>query len=165
MATLPVSYTTIDNMITTFSVLSNISSATLHYHAGDAQSRLDMHLSKRYALPLTAFVPVLQPMATDAAIYLVLSSRKSFREEDGSTPWYDRFKAAMDWAEKISNGELPLLDESGSIIAGRDDVSTVWSSTSKYHPTFHEGDPLDMVQDKDKLNDILTERSDTLGDV
>lgn len=166
-ATLPVSYTSVDLMFSTFpeiGSLSSVNSAGFHHHAGMAESRINAAISRLYSLPFTVTIPLLQTLATDMAIYNVLSTRIALKTDDGEHPWYQRFKAADATLNDIANGNIPLVDSSGGVVTGRGDMAEVYSNTMDYHPTFWEGPIEDQVPDVDKLDDGADDRSDTIGD-
>ena len=58
--------------------------------------------------------------------------------------------------EAISDYTTDLVDNSFALITQRQDE--VIASTSAYHTTFDEDDPLDWLPDDDKLTDIETDR-------
>lgn len=160
-----VSYTTVSLMQMTLAEIGSISTMTdsvLLLHAGAAESIINAKLSKRYSLPFTSVIPLLETLATDMAIYRTLTGRITIREEH---PWFARYKAGEDLLNQIVDGAIPLITDLGEVQAGRSDNSMqVWSNTMDYTPTFWEGPWTLQNQDEDKLEDEASDRDiDMLG--
>lgn len=70
-------------------------------------------------------------------------------------------KTAQDKLNDLANGRLDLLDATNgsSVVSERSTNEVIYSSTSAYHTTFDEGDPLGWGPDEDKISDIETERA------
>lgn len=66
----------------------------------------------------------------------------------------------LDQLMMLAKSECDLLDTAGSFTPERTDSSRVHvvSSTSAYHTTFDEDDPLNWTPDSDKLSDISSGR-------
>lgn len=149
-----VSYTTVSLMQMTLAEVGSISTMTdsvLLLHAGAAENYINAKISKRYSLPFTQSVPLLETLATDLAIYRVITGRIVVNKEH---PWFSRYKDALGVLDEIAEGSLPLITNSGEELAGRSDSSMqVWSNTKGYTPTHWEGDWSLHKQDPDKLED------------
>ncbi len=59
---------------------------------------------------------------------------------------------------QIGDGELPLVSMSGAVFAARTDFAPLHTTTMNYVPTFHEGPWETMIQDAQKIDDILNAR-------
>jgi len=164
-----VSYTNVPLMLQTLpeiGSISHLSSADLATHASAAESLVNAKIAKRYSLPFTDDVPLLQSIATDLAIYRVLTGGIIIKDEH---PWFQRYKNAMEILDDVAAGEVPLVTSSGDVISGRsDEVSGMqaWSNTMDYHPTHWEGPWTLHDADQDKIDDEADERDlDTIGKI
>ena len=166
-ATLPVSYTTVSLMFVTLPDIGSVTtltSAHLANFAGQAESEINAKLARAYSLPFTAEIPLLQTLATDLALYKVLTRRLFTSERLEASPWPDRYKEARETLTWIAAGELPLVDSSGAVLQGRSDIAEVYSTTKNYVPTFWEGPTGDQIQDADKIDDEADRRDLTIRD-
>ena len=156
-----VSYTTVTQILQTLSALGSISTlnnSLLLLHAGQAEALINAKIAKRYTLPLTQSVPILETLATDIAIYNVLTTRISLKTEVGQHPWFQRFKMALDTLDDIVNGDVVLVGTQGTIVEDRSDLTEMYSTTMTYKPTTYEG-PVELQdKDPDKVKDNLDAR-------
>lgn len=153
--TLPVSYTSIPLMQTRFpeiGSLTTLSSAALLTFAGDAEAMINAKLARYYTIPFTVLVPQLQTIATDMAVYLLMSRRLFTKEQINDSPWVDRYKEVLKELDDMAVGKTVLVDSSGQVLAGRTDIAEAYSSTMTYTPTFGEGPIENQTQDQDKLD-------------
>ncbi len=157
-----VSYTTVSLMLLTrpdLRSLSTVTSAELAIFAGQAEAEMVGRLAQRYALPPAVPCPLLETLATDLAVYRILSRRqyitRDAKEKSGLETVYTQAIATL---SLIAAGGLPLVDASGAVLTERTDRMPVLSSTDDYLPTFHEGPTGSHVQDPDKVDDLLTAR-------
>lgn len=158
-----VSYTTVSLMYVMRPDIQSdtaVTSAEAALFASHAEAELVGRLSARYALPPAVPVPLLEALATDAAVYRLLSRRlyvtRDAKEKSGIDALYREFVATC---SLLAAGMLPLVDASGAVVAPRTDFMPVLSSTDAYLPTFHEGPTGTHVQDPDKLDALLTDRN------
>ena len=161
MTTYVVSYTNVDRILTALPQIgsgSTVGSNAILSYAEQAESLMNAKLGRLYSLPLTSSVPVLTTIATDLAIYNLLSKR-IFASQKVSENVVSFFEKAMELLESIANGELSLVDSAGALIATSNTNMEVWTNNQGYNPTFHEGKWEDMVQDPDKLQDISDDRA------
>lgn len=153
-----VSYTSASLMKMTLSEIGSISTidnSMMLHHASMAETLINAKIAKKYTLPLTVAVPILETLATELAVYNVLTSRITIQKEH---PWFMRFKNAMSTLDQIAKGDLSLVSVAGAVLAERSDIGEVWSSKQNYIPTFGEGSQEDNIQDSDKVQDELDER-------
>ncbi len=161
MPTLPVSYTTVDDMIDTFPAINsitNIASREQHFHAGHAEAIINSAISRRYNLPLSGSYPILTAIATDFAVFRIISTFQSLTVGDGDRPFYQRFKQAKELLKKLVTGEMMLVNSAGVIEPGRDDVGEVWSTTEGYTPTMAEIPFSEQFVDPDKIENERDKR-------
>ena len=155
---LVVSYTSANLMIQTLPEINSISTlnaSLMLHHAGRAEAFINAKIAKRYSIPIQGQVPLLETLATDLAIYNVLTSRIVIKEEH---PWFQRYKNSLDVLDQIADGKLSLIDITGAVLAGRSDVMECWSNTKDYNPTFWEGPDTLQIQDSDKIDDEADKR-------
>jgi len=163
-ATSPVSYTSVARVNSAFpaiSSVSNITSGVVHQYAGDVESEINAMISKRYALPLTADVPLLTAIATRETIYRIAVQRALVQfppAQQGQHPMLTQHRDDQKLMERIMNGEIQLTSDVGAVVAADITQLEVYSTTKDYLPTFHEGDWGSMIQDSDKLDDIDADR-------
>ena len=164
MSILPVSLTSVSLMLLTFPPISQtqLSSAAMFHHAGQAEAYVNAKVSRMYSIPITGLVPLLEVVATDFAIFSILSTLFTLKSKDGEHPFYQRFKNSKDSLNDIASGMTPLLDSNGNVLAGRGDINEVWSDKMDYSNTFWEGPTEEQFVDQDKLNDEADKRGDTI---
>jgi phage gp36-like protein len=165
--TLPVSYSTVSLCYVTLSELGSVTTLTSAHVAdfiGQAQAFIDAKIVKAYSLPMTQPVDLLQTLCTDMAIYRILTRRLYTAARLEASPWPDRYKEALEVLDDIATGEIPLIDNSGTVLEGRTDMSEVWSTTKGFVPTFSELPTGDDTIDVDKLEDEANRRDLTLRD-
>lgn len=84
------------------------------------------------------------------------------RTARGSKEAYERadrhIKKAMANLKEILDGDAALVDSSGTLIEAESLEGAVYCNTSDYAPTFNEDSPTNWAPDKDKLDDIDSER-------
>jgi phage gp36-like protein len=159
--TVVVSYSTVENILTTLPNVqsrSNITSSDIAEFLSRGETIINAKLAKSYALPFTTPIPILETISTDIGAYLLLSRRFFAQEKTNSSPWPDRFKEAMGLLDEIAAGEMALVDANGNVIAASDNVMPVWSNTKNHHPTFYEDHVLNQILDRDKVLDNRDER-------
>jgi phage gp36-like protein len=122
----------------------------------DAESFMNVHLAKRYDIPV-ATEPVITQIATDLAIANMLF------EKLGELPNFiqPRYDRSMDMLTKLAAGDLILTSNSTTIITSGDNFA--WSSTASFHGTFSPVlEELDQAVDIDWVN---AEKDARVGDV
>ena len=127
--TLVLSYTTTDILLTVMPDIGSrtaLTSAQIMNFAGEAQAEVNGAIVKHYALPLTVEVPALQAVTNRIAIYNILALRVFTAERLNASAWPAEYEKAKEWLARISTGEIPLVDASGTVVAPRTDVAEVW---------------------------------------
>lgn len=112
----------------------------------DAESFMNAHLARRYAVPV-ATEPLITMIACDLATSNMLFEKLG-KIPDFMQPRYDR---ALSMLDKLASGDLILTANSNSIVTSGDNFA--WSSTGSFHPTFSPVlDPLDQAVDADYIS-------------
>lgn len=166
--TYPVSYTTVSLMFVTLPDLGSVttlSSLQLATFAGQGEALINAKISPMYSLPMTVEVPILQAIATDIAIYNVLTRRLFTSKQLETSPWPDRYKESLSILDKIADGTIPLVTASGAVLGGRTDQAEVYSTTKDSVPTFWEGPTEDHIQDADKIESEADRRGITIRNI
>lgn len=156
-------YTSVNRMLALVPALSEVrslNSAQLVMFAEAAESEVDGAIAKSYVVPVPGGPPLLTTVATDLALYRVLSQRVFTQERLKDSVWPGVFKEARAILKEIAEGVRPLVDSSYAIIAGRSTVAAT-SNTKDYLPTFTELDPEQASVDCNKLDDLANERSNS----
>ncbi len=156
-----VSYTTVSRMLLTLPEIqsrTNIRSAEFADFASRGESIINAKIARRYSLPFTVEIPILETLSTDIAIYLVLTRRVFTGEKKNDSTWPDRYKEALDMCDSIAAGTLALLDSSGGIISQSGNAGEAYSSSMNFEPTMTEDDPIRQIVDPDKIDEIQSDR-------
>ena len=138
--------------------LTTITSAHLAQFADDAEALIDGRIVRNYNVNFSSAPIQLVALATDLALYNVLAKRIFTQERLQQSGCVDRFKESMLEVQKVADGSSILTTSSGDIIAARTEVAELDSNTRTYLQTFHEGPIGSEVQDKDKIDDLLSDR-------
>ena len=159
-----VSYTSVERINQAFpaiSSVSNITSAVVAQYAESVESEINAKISKRYTIPLTVQSPLLIAIATRETIYRIAVQRALVQfppAQQGRHPMQSQHIDDQKLLEQIAEGGVQLIGADGVALAANTTDVEVYSTTKTYLPTFHEGAWGDMVQDQDKLDDILADR-------
>lgn len=162
--TLPASYTTVSRIGSAFPAInsvSTLSSGVVHQFIGDVEAEINSKLAKQWSLPLTVDCPVLTAIATRESIYRIAVQRGLVQfppAQQGRHPMQQQHIDDQKLLDKIAGGVINLVDSSGNNIAASTGQMLVYSTTEDYVPTFSEGAWVDQIQDKDKLDDDLSNR-------
>ncbi|HEV8639641.1 MAG TPA: phage protein Gp36 family protein [Methylomirabilota bacterium] len=165
--TSPVSYTSVGLMYISCPDLGSVTTLTsghLATFAGQAEAEINGNIARLYALPMAGDVPLLTTLATDIAIYKVLTRRLFTSERLAASPWPDRYRESVAMLLKIADGSLPLVTASGAVLAGRSDISEVFSTTKNYVPTIWEGAWPNQDVDPNKIEDEGARRGSEFRD-
>lgn len=158
--TVNVKYTSVSLMLLTLPnvSLTSVTSAHLCQFAAYGESLIDTKLSKRYVIPLTGTFPILETIATDLGLYYLLSRRIFTKERMNNSEWPDRFKESVELICDIGNGKWPLINNSGTVVAGRNDLAEAFSDKQDFIPTFFEGPETLTEPDQEKIREELDDR-------
>src|ERR1043166_4029413 len=160
MPTLPVSYTSASLMLQTLPAeqLGNLTQTELLFFAGEAESEINANIANCYDLPFTVDIPLLTTLATDIAVYKVLSRRAFSASRPPAGPFLDRYKEALAMMFRICEGNLPLLSAAGAIIPFTEAGNGAFSTTKNFIPTFWEGAESLQFVDQDKIQNEADRR-------
>lgn len=159
-----VSYTSVSRINSAFPALgsiSNITSAIFAQFASDVEAEINARISSRYVLPLTVECPILTAIATREAIYRTVVQRALVQfppAQQGQHPLQIQHSDDQKLLKALADGDIQLVTSSGGVVAVDTTQMEIYSTTKDYLPTFHEGALTDMIQDQNKLDDILTDR-------
>lgn len=157
------SYTSVNRMksrVTAISSRTSVSSADLFTIAEDAESEVNARLAKLYTVPVAGTVPILQTISTEIAAQKYLAQRAFTGERNNDSPWPKSFDRAWTTLDEIAEGKIPLVNNSGDLIATNDTRVEMWSNTKDYQPTFTEDDMNLQWVDGEKIDDIRDARDD-----
>lgn len=103
--------------------------------------------------------PLLQTFSEDISTYYEYRSEFS-GDNQNDNEWLDRYKDSMDFLKDIRDGNMDLVDSTGSLIAEREiaALDLVESNNESYQPLFDEDGPLEWKVDDDKLDTIEDNR-------
>jgi len=125
-----------------------------------AENEVNKYLAKRYDIaPFQTTVP---PMVQTLTEWLSLGYlyENTARGSENTYQRADRYiKKAMDNLMDIADHKADLVSSSGEVIAEAALGLQILSTSTDYHSTFNEDDPLNWSVDQDKVDDIVTERS------
>lgn len=138
--------------------VTDLTSAQIVGFIEDAEAEINAMVANLYTVPIAGGPPLLRAVATDMALYRILSRRLFTQERLQNSVWPDRFKEAQDLLKEIASGKTPLVDSGGTLVGNRRDVARVESNTMNYHQTFSELGGLDHFIDPDKIDDLEDER-------
>lgn len=160
LAALPNSYTNVDTLREALPVFSmtSVTSAQISRAIGRVEAVMNSRMVRRYALPFTQVVPILQTIATDLSIYESLGKQVFAGNEKNTSQWPDRFKESTKLLDAIADGKMNLVAVDGSVIEMRTDRSQVWSDTMDYNPTFGDFPSTLSFTDPDKVDAELSAR-------
>ena len=141
--------------------LSDLTSASIvAAFATPAEAEMNARLSRRYEVPVTGTVPLLQAIADDLTVYRILSRRVFTQDQLKNSVWPDKFKESMESLNEIAAGKILLVDNTGTLVGTRATVAAAATNVDTYQPTFHDGgDWLDQIKSGDKTTDEEDARS------
>lgn len=128
-----------------------------------AETKVKGKLSRRYDVSASPFT-----VSTSTSMLTALVEQFSLGDlyrkiSRGSKESISRgealLKDALATLEQLSDGKCDLLNSAGTdVVQGKSGYSEIISSTTGYHTTFDEDDPLNWKIDPDKLSDIKSGR-------
>lgn len=161
MPTLPMSYCTVEQMLTTLpevGSISTVTSAILGHYGGRAEAEINARLGNRYVVPFTSCPPIITAIAIDLGLYYTLGRKPLVGSQSKSDPWFEKFKESREMLKELAAGTMALVDSAGQVISQRTDIAPAWSSTMNYKPTFYEGEPEYWDVDPSKIDDEMNRR-------
>lgn len=142
--------------------VSNISSAVVCQFIDNTEAEINGYIAKKYDLPLVGSYPLLTAIADRETIYRIVTQRALIQfppAQQGQHPLQIQHKDDQALLAKIASGEIPLVTSSGALLEVDSTAMEVFSTTQDYVPTMDEGPTEDQVVDRNKLFDIVSNRS------
>ena len=104
--------------------------------------------------------PLLKTLSEDIATFFTMRNNYS-NDNQNYNEWVEKYKDAIDMLDEIREGNMDLVNTTGSQIAIRTDeaLQEVESSTEDYQSFFDEDGPLDWKVDATKIDNIDSDRS------
>ena len=155
-------YTSVDRILLDMPAIGSVtnltSEAILGAYITPAESIVDAKISRLYTTPVLPAPELLITLATDIAIYRILSRRVFNAQQLKDSVWPSRYAESLTLLDQVADGSITLVDTDGTVIEGRSEGAVATSNTKGYVHTFNEDEPIDHVQDPTKLNDIAAAR-------
>lgn len=135
--------------------------AIIEQHITRADNIINGMIAQRYNVSgfTTSVPPLLKTISEDITSYF---SYRSFFSGDNQNfnEWTDEYKAAMESLKKIREGDLDLVNSTGSLLpeVESSSVDRIESTTQDYQPFFDEDGVTDWAVDDDKLTNIKDNR-------
>lgn len=133
--------------------------AIIDSHISRADSYINAKISNRYDVSgfdtVGSVPPLLKMLSEDIASYYTYRSQFS-ADNQNVNEWTEKFKDAIEVLNQIRDGDMDLVNTTGSLITELTDTENdmVTSSTEDYQSYFDEDSPLDWKVDDDKLESI-----------
>jgi phage gp36-like protein len=125
-----------------------------------AIAEVNGNVARRYTLPFTVRVPLLEKISTEIAVYQILTARPfTAPPRPIEATWKVRYDAAVAMLLKLGDGQMVLFDDGGNVIPMAGDVGRAVSTTQGYTPTFGEGADQNFFVDRNKLENESARRS------
>lgn len=144
------SYTTVAKVYETLPALgsvSNITSSHISTAITQAESIINGRIGNIYTVPLSVVPQIIETVTIDMTLYR-LSRRFFTTQRMRETNDFIKPEEINDLLDKIANGELRLITNSGTVV---DMQSTILSNNYEYTPTFSEDDFENSEIDDDKI--------------
>lgn len=148
-------YTSVAKVIETLPTIgsvTNITSSVITAFITDAEALVNAKLARTFTVPVSGTPPLLAAVATDVALYRMVTRRLVVGEKTNRSEWPNRYKEAMDILDALVAGNMQLVTSSGDTIAQMNDADTAWSNTQNLTPTFNEDDMVNSYVDERKLD-------------
>jgi phage gp36-like protein len=115
-----------------------------------AEAMFNAAVSNRYSLPFQTTPPLATSVCFDMAAYYAIRALGS-RDWPNRNEWLDDFKTAFDVLEKISKGEMYLVDTNGDLVGRRSMMAT---NRENEGAIFDVDEPDAWRVDSDRLEDL-----------
>ena len=125
-------------------------------HIRRADGLINGKCARRYSVPFTTVPPYIRTLAEDIVSYYVM---RSFYSQDAQnrSEYLEEFKdKALEDLDAIMNGDIDLVDTSGSAIPVQttEVEDRISSTTEDYQPFFDIDDSTDWAFDEDRLDEV-----------
>ncbi len=129
----------------------------------DADSMIDMQLSKRYNVPfVTPYPPAIVTISKVMSAWFVLRSVYSDEIPEALAFTEKDYEKVTGWLNDLRDDKIDLpsgTSTSGEVIDDKGQDSKYYSSMSNYVPVFDVDDELHQQVDVDRLEDIAADRA------
>ena len=124
-------------------------------HVNRADSIINSKCARRYSVPFDPVPSLIRSCSEEITAWFVYRSEFGQSNRRVSKHEYE-YRDAMDWLDSIFNGELSLVDTSGSLVneMSTTSQSLVDSNNIDYQSFFDEDDVFKWKVDSDKLDSI-----------
>jgi hypothetical protein len=132
-------------------------------HIDRADNLINGKIGKRYDVSgydtSGSVPPLLQTLSEDIAAFYTFRSVYS-GDNQNFNEWLSKFDEAMTMLNELRDGDLHLVNTTGSLIEERSSSTAAFvdSNTKDYTPTFGEDSSLNWEVDPDKLSDLSDSR-------
>jgi len=138
-----------------------IGTAAMAYKITDADSLIDMILSKRYSTPFTTTPPAITTISKILSGWFALRSVYSDEIPKALEFVEDDYKKSMELLERLRKKEIDLpsgTSTSGAVETEKGSATLYWSNTKGYTPVFDLDSDLNWKVDQDRIEDIGSAR-------
>lgn len=157
----------VQSLFPPISSVTNLTSAVIAKYLDNTEAEINARITKRYNVPVTpsspgVSVPLLVAITERETVYRISVQRGLVQfppAQQGQSPLAIQHRDDQALIDKIVEGEIALVDDTGNEIVVDTTQILVYSSTKDYLPTFKDGLPYtDSVIDEDKSDDAINER-------
>ena len=144
---------------------TGLTNRELNQYIADADTFINLRLSKRYSTPFATGVNSLPPMIKYLSKNLALleiMSRPSIKSGGDTPGWVqDRRDRIEELLTGLETGSYTLVTSNGGEVSTKSD-SYLWSSSEDYHPIFTLLDSEEQQIDTDQIDDLEDEIDEDL---
>lgn len=153
-------YTSFEELKQLYPKIDTISLTSANVHEifiSKAEGEINAKLANRYTVPFSrdAVPGVIKSIAQDLSMYFILRRVYTQNKKD-KNPWLDEWKDARDMLDKLAEGTMVLVDNSGTVIGQSISQMKIWSNVTDFNPAMdHRGaekqriDPDRLEQEED----------------
>jgi len=149
------SFEEIKQLYPKFEIVS-LTTANVHgIYVLKAEGEINAKLANRYTVPFSRdnVPPVIKSIAQDLTAWYLLIRVYTQNKKD-KNPWPDEWKKnADDLLEKLADGTMSLVDNSGNILGQSTSQMKIWSNTTDYNPAMDHRDSIEQRIDPDRIDD------------
>lgn len=165
------SYSTVTTILTLLPGLPQTSTQNGHsetvalvtQHIARADNVINAKIAQRYSVggfdTSGSVPPLLKTISEDIASYYTFRSEFG-GDNQNSNEWTDKFKEALTLLDELREGDLDLVNTTGSIISENvaSSVDIIQSDNMDYQPFFDEDSVTSWKVDTDKISSISDNR-------
>lgn len=161
----------VSSLFPPISSVTAITSAVISKYMDQVEAEINARITKRYDIPLInslvaggASVPLLTAITERETVYRIAVSRGLVQfpaAQQGTNPLAVQHKDDQSLIDKIVEGNIELVDNTGNEIAVDKTHIVHFSNTMNYQPTFSPVlDPIDNIVDETHIDDSLANRNE-----